>query len=129
MFVRMTYLCSIKFTTHIHHMSLTLTFYSQDADQLDEVYCGSVTDNLFSMASEAGLFDCLWNNKGSIRATADLDLIEPLRSGIELLKSDPNRFRVYDSPNGWGTYDQFVPWLEELLKECIDCPECLVYFS
>lgn len=25
---------------------------------------------------------------------------------------------AYDSQNGWGTYDQFLPWLEQLLNAC-----------
>jgi len=34
---------------------------------------------------------------------------------IAALDADPERFRAMDAPNGWGTYDNLVPALRELL--------------
>lgn len=39
------------------------------------------------------------------------------------------RFRAYDSPNGWGTYDNFVPWLEKYLAACEEYPDAEVRVS
>jgi hypothetical protein len=46
------------------------------------------------------------------------DLIEPLRAGLALLKSDRKRFEAFDATNGWGRYEHFVPFVEEYLRAC-----------
>ena len=38
------------------------------------------------------------------------------------MKNDPERFKVFDSPNGWGLYVHLVPWIEKYLAACIEHP-------
>jgi hypothetical protein len=56
-------------------------------------------------------------------------LIEPLRVGLELMKSDPKRFKKFNAPNGWGTYDDFVPWVEAYLAACIENSDAIISVS
>lgn len=45
------------------------------------------------------------------------------------MKAEPERFQALNSPNGWGTYKQFVPWLERLLAACERDPDVAVDVS
>ncbi|MBT8086008.1 MAG: hypothetical protein KJN72_12335 [Woeseia sp.] len=93
-----------------------------------EVYCANITHNLNGMAKEAGIYQCLWH-PGDVGITKAGQLIEPLQSGLELMKSDPERFKAFNAPNGWGRYDQFVPWIERYLAACINNPDADVSTS
>lgn len=79
------------------------------------VYSVNITHNLADMAEEAGLYHWLWRPEPGTTAK---DLVEPLRAGITAMHADPARFRAHDPPNGWGSYDAFLPWLESLLAAC-----------
>lgn len=85
------------------------------------VYSSNITHNLGPMADEAGVYKHLWRPEevGISRAS---QLIEPLTKAIELMKAEPDRFKRLDAPNRWGTYDDFVPWLERYLNACIEYP-------
>ena len=93
-----------------------------------EIYSDNITHNLGDMAEAAGIYTVLWrpDELGIEKAG---ELIEPLRAGLALLKSDPERFKQYDSPNGWGMYEHFVPFVENYLHACEDCPEADVSVS
>lgn len=94
----------------------------------EELFSSNITHNLNRMAGEAGIYELLWRpeEKGVERAR---DLIQPLRAGYELLQSDPERFRAFDSPNGWGLYENFVPWLMEYIEACERYPHARVRAS
>lgn len=38
-------------------------------------------------------------------------------------------FRAMSAPNGWGTYEQVVPFLAALAADCLIHPEALVEVS
>lgn len=75
-------------------------------------YEGNITFNVNAMLEEAlgkehfkkwdGLPADLW--------------IDDLEKGIDCMKADPTRFKQFDSPNGWGTYDHTLPALYALFK-------------
>lgn len=91
-------------------------------------YSRNITHNLGMMAQEAGIYQHLWRPEelGIKYAT---DLIDPLRAGLELLKSDPERFKAFNSPNGWGMYENFIPFVEDYLNACIETPEAVIEVS
>jgi hypothetical protein len=91
-----------------------------------EVFSRNITHNLGKMAKEAGIYMHLWRPDELGIKTAS-ELIDPLRVGLELLKSDPERFEAFNAPNGWGLYKHFVPFVEACLKACIDHPNAEVY--
>ena len=91
-------------------------------------YSGNITHNLGAMAREAGIYEACWRPE-EIGVTKAGQLIEPLRAGIALMKADPERFKKHNSPNGWGLYKHFLPWLEDYLKACESMPEADVSVS
>lgn len=103
-------------------MSLDVNLYRI---QRCEVYSANITHNLGHMASEAGIYEALWRPE-EIGITRAEQLIEPLTKGLLLLKSDPVRFQSLDSPNGWGTYKHFVPFVERYLEACQEFPDAEV---
>ena len=66
-----------------------------------EVYSANITHNLGKMASEAGIYKCLWRPE-EVEITKAKELIEPLSRGLALLKGDPERFKAFNASNGWG---------------------------
>ena len=89
------------------------------------VYDANITHNLNAMAEEAGIYVALWRPEES-GITKASELIEPLTTGLALLKSDRERFEKFNAKNGWGTYDQFVPWVERYLEACVQHPDAEV---
>jgi len=94
----------------------------------DEVYSANITHNLNSMADEAGIYRHLWR-PDEIEITKAEQLIEPLRVGLELLKSDPERFSKFNPENGWGTYEGLVRFVENYLQACVSYPSAEVQVS
>ncbi len=45
------------------------------------------------------------------------------------MKRYPKKARSFDAPNGWGTYKQFLPWVERLLEACKAYPESKIEVS
>ena len=80
-------------------------------------FSSNITHNLGAMADEAGIYNCLWrpDENGITKAS---QLIGPLRTGLALMESDPPRFEKHNPSNGWGSYEDFVPWIREYLAAC-----------
>lgn len=93
-----------------------------DIEETNEIYSANITHNLGEMAEAAGIYKHLWRPE-EIEITKAKQLIEPLKTGLELLKSDPIRFEKFNSPNGWGLYIHFIPFIEKYLSACIDNPD------
>ena len=88
----------------------------------------NITHNLCDMATEAGIYDVVWRPEENEIETAG-QLIEPLTVAIKKMKDDPARFMAFDAENEWGTYAQFLPWLEEYLDACVAHPDAVVEVS
>lgn len=87
------------------------------AETDDEAYSANITHNLNKMADEAGIYKHLWRPE-EIGITKARELIEPLRVGLALLKSEPARFRQFNPSNGWGCYEGLVSFVENYLAAC-----------
>ena len=82
------------------------------------VFDANITHNMNTMAKEAGIYTPLWHPE-ELGITTAKELIEPLSVGLALLESDPERFKVFEPANKWGSYAGFVAWLDRLLVACI----------
>lgn len=96
--------------------------------QLTEVFSANITHNLTDMADAAGIYKALWRPEEIGVAKAG-QLIPILREGLTLLESDPERFKKFDSPNGWGLYIHFVPFVQKVLAACEEFPDAYGAFS
>lgn len=92
------------------------------------LYGSNITHNLGKMAAKAGIYEALWlpEEKGWKKAK---DIIEPLEIGLSKLRARPQHFRKFDAPNGWGTYEHFVPFVEEYLEACKKFPSAKITVS
>jgi hypothetical protein len=111
----------------------------------EEVYSANITHNLGKMASEAGLYEALWRphrlkpgydipeddykaeweyeDNNPVRAH---EIIEIIEKGLADMKSRPKHYEKFNSPNGWGMYEHFVPFIEKYLAALKEFPEAQV---
>ena len=102
-----------------------------------ELYWANITHNLGNMASKAGIYKALWHpdeverisSKALSSDTVADDIIPLLELGLSNLKARPEYFKQFDAENGWGTYEQFVPWVEEYLVACKEFPKAVITVS
>jgi hypothetical protein len=108
-------------------MSLDIYLYkNKDCEQ--PIYDANITHNLGRMAKEAGFYQALWRPE-EIGIEKAKDLIPYIRNGINKMIEDPDYYKQFDSPNGWGLYDNFLPWLIKLFHELKRYPESYIYSS
>lgn len=94
----------------------------------DEVYSANITHNLTEMADAAGIYKACWH-PDEIGVTRARQLIPLLEAGLAKLVADPKHYSKFDAPNGWGTYEHFVPWVARYLEACRAHPEAEVRVS
>jgi hypothetical protein len=93
-----------------------------------ELYSRNITHNLCEMADQAGIYKCLWRPE-EIGITHARQLIDPLDSGVALLATQKARFEKFNSPNGWGMWEHFLPFCADYLQACRDHPDALIRVS
>ncbi len=93
-----------------------------------EVFSANITHNLGEMADLAGLYQVLWRPQ-EIEITTALQAIPRLQEGLKKLKEDPARFRLLNPPNGWGSYDVLVEFVERLIDACELNPDAEITVS
>lgn len=106
-------------------MSLDFTLY---AVRRTMVFDTNITHNLNKMAEAVGIYKYLWHPE-QVGVTHAQQMIAPLRAGLAQLKADPARYETFSAPNGWGTYAQFVPWVEQVLAACEANPDAEISVS
>lgn len=111
-------------------MSLDIDLFDVGRDTGEEFVLAShnITHNLNKMAIAAGIYGCLWRPEEHGIETAS-QMIEPLRAGLARMLAEPAKMRAYDSPNGWGIYDDFLPWVMRVLASCERYPGARVRVS
>lgn len=88
-------------------------------------FSSNITHNLGRMAEAAGIYQAIWRPE-ELGITKAGELIPLLEVGLKELESDPEKFSQYNAPNGWGTYERFVPWVRDYLEACKEHPEATV---
>lgn len=102
--------------------------FSLSRVQETEVYSSNITHNLGEMADAAGVYYALWRPEERGYTLAS-DIIPILEEGLQKLKNDPNHYKTFDSDNGWGLYEHFVPFVEEVLEACKEYPDAKIEVS
>lgn len=116
---------------------------------VDYLYDANITHNLTDMAEKANIYKALWRpyqlkkefkklSKGDYdeeylfektNIIYAKDIISLLKKGLKDLKNKPEYFKNFNSPNGWGTYEHFVPFVEKYLEACKKYPEAIIEVS
>jgi len=84
-----------------------------------EVVDLNITHNLTGMAEALKCYNWIWH-AGDYVKTAE-QLIEPVEYALSELYYKREKYKQYESPNGWGTMSGFIDFLEELLYGCKIC--------
>lgn len=106
-------------------MSLDVTL---TATRPTEVYWRNITHNLNKMAMEAGIYQHLWRPE-ELSITRAQELIQPLTEGLARLEADPEHYRKFNAPNGWGVYEDFVDFVRDYLEACQNNPDAEIHVS
>lgn len=121
-------------------MSLDVTLRSQEKkmvmcyacyhehEESEVLYEANITHNLSTMADKAGIYEALWRPE-EINAVRAMDIIDRIERGLVKLKSNPDEYKKYDATNGWGTYEQFVAWVEKYLEALKEYPLSIIEVS
>ena len=105
-----------------------------------EVFSANITHNLNRMADKASMYKALWyltkteddfypRVDRDIPITLAKELLPYLEHGLNQLKTYPEFFKQFSAYNGWGTYEQFIPWLDKLIEACKQYPNALLKVS
>jgi len=92
-------------------------------DMSHTVYSGNYTHNVSPMWHRAGCLDVLYESRGA----AVPDVLPVLEAALIAMRSEPDAYRAMNPPNGWGSYDGAIAWLDRLVSECRVNPRCTVW--
>lgn len=120
-----------KIRKDIDSLQNTLRSIQDKIEQLEDDYedaklsAFNITHNLNEMAKAVGLYEVLWHPE-EIGITVASQMILPLEKGIKELESNPDKYKVYNPPNGWGSYDDFVRFCKSVLQKCSEYPDAVI---
>ena len=114
----------------------------------DDLYWSNITHNLWDMADKAWIYEALWRPHRLIEwyniPEKDYDaeyefekqqnikasfIIPYLEKWLKDLKKRQKHYEKFNSPNWWGTYEHFVPWIEKYLEACKEFPDSIIWIS
>lgn len=87
-----------------------------------EVFDRNVTHNLTEMADEAGIYDVLWCPVENGFTHAD-QIISVLEEGLRDMKMRREHYEQFNPSNGWGSYECFVSFVQDVLDACYANPD------
>lgn len=93
-----------------------------------EIYECNITFNLYKMFSVA-FQDAFGVESDSINFLDGMNAGEAvihLERAIRRMKKEPDAYKRYDSPNGWGLYIHALPFLERWLSACRENPKTII---
>ena len=103
---------------------MSLSFYLEHIQPVS-VFSGNITHNLSEMWRRAGVHHALYDSQGLLAR----DILPDLRRGLHRMEDNPEVYRVFDSPNGWGVYENALPWLREVVAACEENPDATIRVS
>lgn len=98
-------------------------------EQFGEVWSKTITHNLVKMAVECrvDLYEAIWRPDELIKGVVSAsDVVDFLREGLDVLKSDKERLIQFNPSNGWGNYDVLVRFVTDYIKACENYPDAIV---
>ena len=94
----------------------------------EELFTANITHNLGYMADKAGIYKILWRPE-VVGAVVASDISSELARGLGDMKKRPEYYKPFDAGNKWGTYKDFIPWLEKYLEACLEYPDAKIEIS
>lgn len=113
-----------------------------------ELFSANITHNLWTMAGKAWIYEALWRPHRLIEwyniPEKDYDaeyefekqqkikasfIIPYLEKWLKDMKKRRKYYEKFNSSNGWGMYEHFVPFVEEYLEACKKFPDSIINIS
>ena len=102
--------------------------------ETDEFWHGNITHNLCRMTEDCmsfdeydqcyNLYDLLWRDtQAPFEGNYINAYIAHLAYCLYVLKNDPEHFKQFNPPNGWGTYEQLIEFVRSFIHALINMPE------
>lgn len=107
---------------------MSLDVWLKDPLTDETFFDANMTHNLGRMADAAGFYEACWRPE-EIHITTARELAPYLREGLIKLVEDPEKYEEYNAPNGWGLYEDFVPWVFNYWRACCRWPDAKVFVS
>ena len=93
------------------------------------VYSGNITHNLNKMAmivelsNGMTLYDVMWRPDEQEGLKYARDIADLLDEGWNILLSDPEKFKIFNPLNGWGSYEGLCDFVYRYRNACWDNPD------
>ncbi len=100
-----------------------------------ELFEANITHNLGEMAEACGLYNVMWrpyrlynikDEDGDDFEPEAGELIDAIEFGLNILKSDPIEYKMFNPGSGWGDYDGLVRVASKYLEACKKYPKATV---
>jgi hypothetical protein len=104
-------------------MSLDLYLECRACNQ--SFWTRNITHNLGPMWREAGVYDALYQSQGM---KAD-EVRAVVLAGLDAMKREPERFKAFNAPNGWGLHEHAVAFLESFIAAIYEHPDAVIRVS
>jgi hypothetical protein len=88
----------------------------------------NITQNLNKMAKEVGLYEVLWSPE-EVGITTVSPMIPILEKGLKELEANPYKYKVFNPPSGFGSYEDFVFFCKSVLHKCYEYPDATIEAS
>lgn len=102
-----------------------LDFGGPDGPEKQTVLDKNITHNMTGLWRHVGVYDALYMSDGD---TAEKHY-PALAVGVDHMLERPDECRGFDAPNGWGTYKDALPWLQEVCEAFRKYPKATIRVS
>ena len=109
-------------------------FIEEELEHLEDDYedaklaSHNITHNLNKMAEAVGLYEVLWRPE-EIGITTASQMIAPLEKAVEELVANPDKYKIFNPPNGFGSYEDFINFCRSVLHNCREYPDAVIEAS
>ena len=80
------------------------------------------------MAKAVGLYEVLWRPE-EVGITTTSQMIPFLEKGLKELEANPDKYKAFNPPNGFGSYEDFVGFCKLVLHNCREYPDAVIEAS
>ena len=116
---------------NISNLYEKLRAIQEEIEQAEDIYDDAkladvnITHNLNKMADAIGLYEVLWK-PDEIGITYAFQMIPFLEKGIKKLKENPEKYKTFNAPNGYGKYEDLVRFCDSVLHWCNKYPDSVI---
>lgn len=87
-------------------------------------YDGNITSNASRIFNEAFNTNGYWTDL--LNGNSSSDVVPIVKQALINLCEKPSHYKQFDSPNGWGIWRDFLPFLAELHEGMINNPNDII---